>query len=80
MQLLVLEEQNNHGERQYSVEENIPILVPQLSEEIQIPPVVTTVLVEESGDHFVNDRDFTNSISAHLGNGSILSTSFGSGL
>ncbi|KAK0604525.1 hypothetical protein LWI29_016531 [Acer saccharum] len=26
MQLLVLEEQNNHGERQYSVEENIPIL------------------------------------------------------
>ncbi|TXG67217.1 hypothetical protein EZV62_008492 [Acer yangbiense] len=74
MQLLVLEEQSNHRERQYPVEENIHILVPQLSDEItipiQIPPIVTTVLGEESGYHFVNDRDFTNSISAHLGSAS----------
>ncbi|TXG49473.1 hypothetical protein EZV62_025348 [Acer yangbiense] len=71
MQLLVLEEQSSQIERQFPVEENIPILVPQLSEEItipiQIPPIVTTVLGEESRDHFVNDRDFTNSISAYLG-------------
>ncbi|KAK0581495.1 hypothetical protein LWI29_014461 [Acer saccharum] len=66
MQLLGLKEQSSHHERQYSVEENIPILVPQLSEEIQIPPVVTSVLGEEPEDHFVND---TNSISAHLGSG-----------
>ncbi|TXG68158.1 hypothetical protein EZV62_003093 [Acer yangbiense] len=70
MQLLVFEEQSSHRERQYSVEENIPIFVPQLSEEItipiQIPPVVTSVLREKSVDHFVND---TNSISAHLGSG-----------
>ncbi|TXG46903.1 hypothetical protein EZV62_026197 [Acer yangbiense] len=64
MQLLVLEEQSSHRERQYPVEENIPILVPQLSEEIQIPSIVTSVLGEESIDHFVND---TNSIFAHLG-------------
>ncbi|KAK0595153.1 hypothetical protein LWI29_004010 [Acer saccharum] len=63
----------SHRERQYTIEENIPILVPQLSDEItkpiQIPQVVTIVLGEESRDHFVNDRDFTNSISAHLGSG-----------
>ncbi|KAK0607171.1 hypothetical protein LWI29_010689 [Acer saccharum] len=69
MQLLVLKEQNSHNERQYPVEENIHILVLQLSEEIQIPPIDTIVLGEESRDHFVNDRDFTNSISTHLGSG-----------
>ncbi|TXG50661.1 hypothetical protein EZV62_023185 [Acer yangbiense] len=73
MQLLVLDEQSSQIERQFPVKENIPILVPQLSEEItipiQIPLIVTTVLGEESRDHFVNDRDFTNSISTHLGSG-----------
>ncbi|TXG54077.1 hypothetical protein EZV62_019333 [Acer yangbiense] len=81
MQLLVLEEQSSQIERQFPVEENIPILVPQLSEEItipiQIPPIVTIVLGEESRDHFVNDRDFTNSISTHLGSGNSGTTSQG---